>query len=122
MWLRVLSVAVSTSVSVTVILGVTGCGGSDDDIPAAGIAESTVSEDYTLDSSNSNVSIETPYPIDTVFITGSNNLVKFVTIPETISVMGNDNTIYKPSESSLKDSGDGNVIQEQEDSSSAVRN
>jgi hypothetical protein len=110
------------TVSIAVLLGVTGCGGNGEDIPQTSNSESTASKDYTLDSSNSNVSIKTSYPIDTAYIVGNNNIVKFETIPDEISVIGNDNTIYKPSKSVLRNSGNGNLILKSENDDSAVIN
>ena len=65
------------TVSIAVLLGVTGCGGSEDQIPQTSSSESTTAKDYTLSSSNSNVSIKTSYPIDTAYIVGNNNIVNF---------------------------------------------
>ena len=99
MLLRILSLAL--------IVGVTSCGGGSEDIPATSGAEAE-KEDFTVDNSNMDLILKKTN-LATVYITGSNNIIRFAGTPDRIKISGNDNTVYVPSGTAVTDTGRGNV-------------
>lgn len=112
MLLRILSFAL--------IVGVTSCGGDSDDIPATSGAD-VAKEDLTVSNSNSDLTVKKTN-LATVYITGDNNIIRFAGVPELIEISGNDNTIYAPKTSEVKDRGNGNLILEAESGGASIFN
>ena len=91
----------------------TACGGSDETFQGVGTSGGeSETVDIEVSESNRNVDVRSSQKVGTVTVSGSNNSVSFSSIPESIVVTGDDNTIYKPSSSSYTDRGDGNVLVE----------
>ena len=98
------------TVSIAVLIGVTGCGGSDvDGTPLTTETEEQI-KDLEITQSGQSINVSSSTPLNNVLISGDNNKVSFITIPKSISVSGNDNTIYRPEGIGVNSSGVGNVI------------
>ena len=98
------------TVSIAVLLSATGCGGSDiDGTPLTTETEEQI-KDLEITESGQSINVNSSTPLNNVLISGDNNIVKFITIPKSISVSGNDNTIYKPKGIGISSSGSGNLI------------
>lgn len=89
-----------------------GCGG-DDVTGVQTVTDEVELVDIEISESNESVDVRSNQKVGEVTISGSNNSVTFSSIPISIVITGNDNTVYKPNDSSLSDRGDGNVIIEQ---------
>lgn len=108
------------TISIAVLLGVTGCGGSDiDGTPLTTETEEQI-KDLEITESGQSINVNSSTPLNNVLISGDNNIVKFISIPKSISVSGNDNTIYKPEGIGINSSGLGNVVIEPTNESSTL--
>jgi hypothetical protein len=98
------------TISIAVLIGVSGCGGSDiDGTPTTNDGEQKI-KDLEIYQSGQSINVSSSTPLNNVLISGNNNVIKFITIPKSISVSGNDNTIYRPEGIGIISSGLGNVV------------
>lgn len=94
--------------TVAVIITLSGCGGGEVDGVGTSTTEDAINVEYS--ESGKSIDVRSEKPIDNVLISGDNNIVSFFTIPKSISISGNDNTIYKPENVGVSSTGLGNTV------------